>query len=224
MTGAADTPLDALLDDVAARARARALRLAMSALEHLLRQQSWARERLRTHAGRTVRIGIDAEPPPGMPRAELVATIDAQGLLRPAEPGTEPDVTLHLRPSVDALFDLLREGAPSATRHVRVEGDAALATTVGDLARELRWDAEEDLSRVTGDVAARRIGRLFEAGIAQLRDVGGRARGATERYVADDQRLLATGALARELAEAARVLDQRVAAVEARVGALRQPG
>ncbi|MCL4748031.1 MAG: hypothetical protein KJZ83_21865, partial [Burkholderiaceae bacterium] len=177
--------------------------------------------RLRAHAGRTIRIAIDAPPLPGLPRAELVATIDSKGLLRPAEPDVEPAVTLHLRPSVDAAFELLREGAHGATRHVRVEGDAALATTVGDLARELRWDAEEDLSRVTGDVAAHRIGRLVEAALAQFRDIGSRARGAAERYVADDQKLLATRALARELADATRSLDQRLSALESRAGALR---
>ena len=221
MNTGSDTPFAALLADVGARARERAAHLAMAALEHLLRQQSWARERLRVHAGRSILIVLDATPPGGLPRPELLATVDAQGLLKQADADAVPAVTLHIRPSVDAVFEMLREGPQSATRHVRIEGDAAFATTLGELARQLRWDAEEDLSRITGDVAARRIGRFVEGGASRLRDAGERARSAAERYVADDQRMLATRPLARELAAAVRALDERVATVEKSASALR---
>ncbi len=221
MNMSVDTPFSALLADLGGRARDRAAHVAMAALEHLLRQQSWARERLRAHAGRTIRVVLDTAVPGLLPRPELLATVDEEGLLKQADADAVPAVTLHIRPSVDAVFEMLREGPQSATRHVRIEGDAALATTLGELARQLRWDAEEDLSRITGDVAARRIGRLVEAGASRLRDAGERTRSAAERYVADDQRMLATRPFLRELAASVRALDERVAAVEARVGALR---
>ncbi|HEY5634971.1 MAG TPA: hypothetical protein VIT02_14550 [Burkholderiaceae bacterium] len=214
MSDAADTPFGALLADLGERARERAAALAMAALEHVLRQQSWARERLRAHAGCTIRVAIEAPVAGLLPPADLRATVDAQGFLRAAALDAQPGVTLHVRPSVDALFEALREGPESVARHVRVEGDAALAATVGELARHLRWDVEEDLSRVAGDVAARRVGRLVEAGAGQLRDAGGRAHGAARRYLADDQRMLATRPLAGELKAAVRALHERVSALE----------
>lgn len=217
MSDGPDTPFRALLAEFGERARERAAVLVMAGFEHLLRQQSWARERLRPHAGCTIRVAIESPAAGLLPPADLRATVDSQGLLRAAGPDDEPKVTLHVRPSVDALFEVLREGPESVTRHVRVEGDAALATTVGELARYLRWDVEEDLSRLVGDVAARRVGRLVQAGAGQLRDAGSRARGATRRYVADDQNMLATKPLASELKAAVRALDERVSALESRV-------
>ena len=42
-------------------------------------------------------------------------------------------------------------------RAVRIEGSAELAETLGFVIRNLRWDIEEDLSRLVGDIAAHRI-------------------------------------------------------------------
>jgi len=42
--------------------------------------------------------------------------------------------------------DVAEGGQAAAMRHVRIEGDAELANTVSTLARNLRWDAAEDLS------------------------------------------------------------------------------
>jgi ubiquinone biosynthesis protein UbiJ len=42
-------------------------------------------------------------------------------------------------------------------RAARIEGSAEFAEALGFVIRNLRWDAEEDLSRVVGDVAAHRL-------------------------------------------------------------------
>ena len=44
--------------------------------------------------------------------------------------------------------------ADAAMKNVRIEGDAELAQVLGQLAREVRWDAEDDLARLTGGAAA----------------------------------------------------------------------
>jgi ubiquinone biosynthesis protein UbiJ len=73
-----------------------------------------------------------------------------------------------------------------------VAGDASLAETVGLLARNLRWDFEEDLSRLMGDALAHRVGetvRGLERWRAQTAASWGGALGA---YVTEEQPLVAS--------------------------------
>lgn len=44
-------------------------------------------------------------------------------------------------------------------RAARIKGSAEFAEALGFVIRNLRWDAEEDLSRIVGDIAAHRIVR-----------------------------------------------------------------
>src|SRR5690606_33708537 len=53
---------------------------------------------------------------------------------------------------------VLRRGdTDEVTALLHIQGDAGLAQVVSELARGLRWDAEDDLARVVGDVAAVRL-------------------------------------------------------------------
>jgi len=214
------SPLSALIADVAARGQERALGLVLGAIEHLLRQQSWAREKLRMHAGLTVRLGVDAPPPPGLPPAELRATIDEEGQLRLAAADVPPAATLLLKPSADVLFTVLREGPDGLARHLRLDGDVALARTLGELARHLRWDAEEDLSRLTGDVLAHRIARFAGEGFGRLRELRARVESAAAQFVATDRHPLGTRRQLDAVRDGAIALDQRLSRLEARTARL----
>lgn len=123
-----------------------ASRTAAAAINHLLASAAWARARLQPYAGRTVHAQT-------LPFA-LALTLTAEGLWQAAAPEAVPDLTLRVTPPV-ALRLALRDAR--AWREVVFEGDAALARELGFLAEHLRWEAEEDLSRVVGDVAAHRI-------------------------------------------------------------------
>jgi len=164
------SPLQALLADAAGSAYQVAVSALAAALAHLLRQQAWARDKLRMHAGSVVRLGVDlpAPPPAGLPAPELRLRIDADGLVDTADPLAQPAATLLLRPSASAVSDFSRHGVEGLARHLRVEGDVMLAASLGELARHLRWDAEEDLSRVVGDIAAHRLAGWLRAGFARV--------------------------------------------------------
>ena len=71
-----------------------------------------------------------------------------------AVPAAVPDVTLRLTPGV--MLRLAARDA-SAWNNIAVEGDPQLAAALNHVARNLRWDVEEDLSRVFGDIAAHRM-------------------------------------------------------------------
>ncbi|NLD67764.1 MAG: hypothetical protein GX644_03015 [Limnobacter sp.] len=189
----------------------------IAGIDHLLEQNEWARTRLAPHVGRHVVIGVEGRPLPGLPDPRLVATIVEGGRLKVAE-GADPStaaVTMLLRPSLDAAFDLARDGARGLSRHLRLEGDVMLAAALGEIARHLRWDAVEDLSRLTGDVIAERIGRFASGTFAALRDAGSRLESNAARYLAvESGRLVDRGAL-ELFAQQLDSLERRIAALEA---------
>ncbi len=119
-------------------------------LNHVLRANSWARERLAPFAGRVVCID---NPPFSVNMA-----VTANGEIAEAAPAATPDVTVHLTPGL-TLRLLARD--LSVWQDIKVEGDAAFAAAINYVARNIRWDVEEDLSRVVGDIAAH---RMVEAG------------------------------------------------------------
>jgi ubiquinone biosynthesis protein UbiJ len=215
------SPAAALLGDVAWRAQDRAVRLLLAAIGHVLRQQPWARDKLRMHAGRAIRVGIDAAPAAGLPAPQLLASIDSQGYLQPADPGAEPAATLLLRPSADAMFGMIREGAQGLSRHLRVEGDVMLAATLGELAQHLRWDAEEDLSKLVGDALAHRLAQFGRLGFARAAELRGRVESSAARFADTDQQPLTTRRQLQALREGIAALDMQLQALEARAARLR---
>jgi ubiquinone biosynthesis protein UbiJ len=183
---------------------------ALSALNHVLRQQAWARDRLRAHVGRTVRIVVAT--PLGPVRAD--ARIAEQGTLEVAEIES-PTVTLSLTPSIDAVFGLLRDGPRGLTGHLKVEGDVMVAAAVGEIAQQLRWDVEEDLSRVFGDRVAHRMGETARQGARQADDLRGRVEtGLRQFLVQEDPQLVGREDL-RTLAQAVEGLEAILRRAEA---------
>lgn len=177
------SPLRALAADAAAQVHRAAVSALAAALGHLLRQQDWARQKLRMHAGATVRLGVVASGlPPGLPPAEVRLRIESDGLVALADDQDPPRATLLLEPSAALLADFSRQGVAGLSRHLRVDGDVMLAAALGELARDLRWEAEEDLSRVVGDVAAHRLAGWLRAALAGARErVAAQTGGPTAR-------------------------------------------
>ncbi len=119
--------------------------LYLAPINRLLRQNSWALERLRPFAGKVVRAEC-------FPVTMLLGITEAGEMA--AVPAAVPDVTLRLTPGV--MLRLAARDA-SAWNNIAVEGDPQLAAALNHVARNLRWDVEEDLSRVFGDIAAHRM-------------------------------------------------------------------
>lgn len=115
-------------------------------LNHLLKSASWARERLRPAAGKVVRFEL-------APFTVGYTLLDT-GEVADAPAAAVADATFTLTPGI-ALRML--GGDSDAWQKVAVTGDGALAREILYIAQNLKWDVEEDLSRVFGDVAAHRM-------------------------------------------------------------------
>jgi len=148
------------------------------ALNRLLEAEPWARERLAPFAGETVELR--APPLPALRFA-----IAQSGRLAP---GAQPSLTISVRP--DSLPALLR-GEEHFMRTVEIAGNAHLAQEVLHLARHLRWDFEEDLSKVFGDAAAHAMAGAVRSFAAWQVDAARRLGEGIMEYALEESRLLA---------------------------------
>ena len=116
-----------------------------SVLNHLLAQNAWARERLSPYAGKSFLLNLAP--------IDLHFTIAPQGDVASAA-ALPADVTLSISPTAFLRFALSRPRDPAL---IAVAGDQELGEVLRAVLSELSWEAEEDLSRVVGDVLAHRL-------------------------------------------------------------------
>jgi ubiquinone biosynthesis protein UbiJ len=152
-------------------------------VNHLLRQASWARDRLKPFSGKTARF--DCGP------FQVALTILANGEVEDTITADAPAAAFTLTPGL-ALRMLAAD--PNAWREVRVNGDAGFAQEIFYVVQHLRWDMAEDLSRIFGDIAAQRmvgIGKSLQQWGKQMGD--NLARSFAE-YWTEEQPLIANRA------------------------------
>jgi ubiquinone biosynthesis protein UbiJ len=181
-------------------------------VNHLLRSASWAREALERFAGRTVRVEL-------FPFSLSLTVLD-NGEVAVAAPDAVPAVTARLTPG---LMVRLAARDPAAWQDVEITGDTDFAAAIHHVARNLRWDVEEDLSRVFGDIAAHRMvetGRTLNRWGAQTLENTGRA---FAEYWTEEQPIIAGRRDLDEFNRAVDALRDDVARLEKRIGILSIP-
>ena len=98
---------------------------------------------LRQHAGKTVQLRL--------PLASATLIIQDDGGFSPAMPDTRADATLTPNPLAWLV------SSDPAARFVAGGEDMPLAKELAEILGKLRWDVEEDLSQVVGDIAAHKL-------------------------------------------------------------------
>jgi ubiquinone biosynthesis protein UbiJ len=181
-------------------------------MNRLLDRESWARERLARFAGETVELVPLPFPP-------LRVTILADGRLEAG--GETPGLVLKAGPG--ALLALPR-GEEELLRAVDVSGNARLAQEVASLARNLRLDIEEELSRVFGDVAAHRLAGAARSLAVWHADAVKRVTAAAADFFTDEARVLVRKDEQTGHARAVADLRDALARLEKRLDNLRRPG
>jgi ubiquinone biosynthesis protein UbiJ len=180
------------------------------ALNHLLGAEAWARDKLKPYAGQCVEFRA-----PPLPALRL-DVLDS-GLLANAAQDAAPNLVVTI--GAGALPAMVR-GEDALMREIGIEGNADLAGAVQHLFRHLRWDLEEDLSRVFGDVLAHRMvgeGRRFAA---WNREAAGKLAQNLAEYWIEEQPLLARPAEVRQFLTGVDQLRDDLARLDKRIGAL----
>ena len=156
-------------------------------LNQLLARESWARQRLARFAGQAVEFR-----PPLLPPLRLAIAQD--GLIE--EGGSEPVAVVTLQ---------------------GVSGSSPLADELRYFATHLRWEAEEELSKVVGDVAAERIAGAVRAfGHWQL-DAAQRVSEALADYATAERGVLVRRSELREFTAEVERLRAALARLEQRL-------
>lgn len=119
-------------------------------LNHVLMQEPQAQERLKRQAGKPVKLQW------GPVHLTLAAT--AAGLLERPDASAAPELTMTLTQT--SPFALAQSLVAGEKPGVDIQGDVQLAAEVAWLVDNVRWDVEEDLSRIVGDAAAHTLVRV----------------------------------------------------------------
>ncbi len=132
-------------------------------LNHVLMQEPEARARLARQTGhllqaswRSFTVRLSATP---------------AGLLEVAPPAGVPDLTLML--TQDSPWQLAQVLLRGEKPPVRIEGDVQFAAEINWLVDHVRWDLEEDLSRLIGDAPAHALGQAARGMVDALRQFTG---------------------------------------------------
>lgn len=181
------------------------------ALNRVLRDYPLAMQRLARHAGKR------ADFTSGVVRLRLRVTGD--GAVEPVGEGFEAsaDVAFEFAP---ADWPLLQKDRGAALGRVRFTGDSEFAQLIGELARELKWDAEADLSALIGDVAAHRVARGVRRALQWQSAARERLHDNLAEYLAEETGAFMRAGELEALTRAYETLRDDCARLEARIALL----
>lgn len=185
----------------------------LAVVNHVLAREAWATDRLKPFAGRRVCVRI-------APLPDLHLAVAPSGLLESASRDAAPDLTVTLKPG--ALPGLLARD-DRLMREAEISGDTDFAAALQFVFRNLRWDVEEDLSRVMGDAAAHRVAGAGRAFVAWQRDAAQRLGENVAEYLKEESQQLPRpgdvadfGRAVADARDAVERLDKRIARLEAK--------
>jgi ubiquinone biosynthesis protein UbiJ len=152
---------------------------ASAAINHLLAQEPWARLQLRLHAGKIACIDAGA--------VALRLRVTADGMVEAAPAEAPARVTIRVKLSDLPLIAQNRERAFS---YVQIEGDAEFANAISSLSQSLRWEAEHDLDKVVGPIAAVRLVSGAKAAFAAAKNSHQKLAENVAEFLLDEKQLL----------------------------------
>ena len=179
----------------------------IAALNHLLEKESWARERLAPFAHAIVELRAPPLPP-------VRLAITEPGLAQKDLSDAPCTLIMTLHP------EALMRGQEHFMRSIETAGDADLADAAMLLARHLRWDVEEELSRFVGDIAARRLAQGGRDLAAWQRDAAWRLAESLTDYFVEEQRMLVRRAELESFRAALGRLGGEIDQLERRIASL----
>ena len=120
-------------------------------LQHICSQNQWSKPYLLPFAGNNVQFNFV------LAKANIIILEDGSLAIAGDSEGetASPEANIYVPPSL-ALRILA--GDEAAKMQIKVEGDTHLATEFSKVLQNMRWDIEEDLSQVVGDITANKIG------------------------------------------------------------------
>ena len=129
-------------------------------VNHVLMQEPAATTRLKRQQNRTLQISWR--------QLQLSCRITPAGLLERTALQNSPDLSLHI--SQESPLAIVQGLAQGDKPTMQVQGDVMLAADINWLVDHVRWDMEEDLSRVFGDATAHHMAAFFKRIASAMRE------------------------------------------------------
>lgn len=171
-----------------------------------------ARHRLRAHHGKV----IAAQVGPVQTRMRITTEGEMELVGDSGAATSAPDADVSLTIPLSLLPGLATKEA-TALRQIEFTGDSELAATLSDIARNIEWDMEADLSRVVGDVAAHRIVDTAQRARAWQTDAGQRLTANVAEYLTEERRAFISTRELEDLAQQNEILRDDLARLDARL-------
>lgn len=149
-------------------------------LQHLLAQNVWAAPMLKPCAGKSVQLDFVL--------FKIALVILENGSLASAGETNVADAVITIPPSL--LPRLIAKDA-SAKLQIQVDGNTHLATTLAKVFDQMRWDYEDDLSKVVGDVPAYKLGEFARNSAGSIKQAAVNLAEMLTEYWQEEQPMLA---------------------------------
>jgi len=133
--------------------------LSTRVIQHLLAQNTWSAPLLQPFASQSAQLNFVL--------AKTSLVILENGSLAIAGDTSIPDATITISPGL--LLRLMAKDE-SARLQIKVNGDTHLATALAKLLSQIRWDYEDDLSKLVGDVPANKIGEFTRHSVSTVKE------------------------------------------------------
>jgi ubiquinone biosynthesis protein UbiJ len=149
-------------------------------LQHLISQNSWAHNLLQPFAGQSIQINISF--------ISTSLVILENGNIAIAGETNIPDATVTIPPSL--LLRLIAKDE-AANRQIKIEGDTLLVTELAKVFSNMRWDYEDDLSNLIGDVPANKIGAFARDAASSVKETSANLAEMLSEYWQEEMPLIA---------------------------------
>ena len=154
-------------------------------LQHLTNQNNWSRPHLQPFAGKVVQFNFT------LIKANLLILEDGSLAIAGDSYNNKsavPEASIHVPPSL-ALRLLAND--ENAKMQIKIGGDTQLAIEISKILQNMRWDMEEDLSKLTGDIAAHKIGEITRKTLSEAKKQSINLAEMLSEYWQEEQPLLA---------------------------------
>jgi ubiquinone biosynthesis protein UbiJ len=183
----------------------------LKAINHLIEQERWAHELLLPREGQSISIAL--------PIGDFQIAIQ-EGIF--VNEGNTNLSSVNLVITQEAIWTFLKEGKSGAMKFVKISGDIDFAADLNRLAVDLKWEVEEDLSKLVGDAPARRVvlesKKMFHQTQLAMNDL----KGGVRDYLVYEKNILVDSQQMNDFKSELRLLRDQLDRAEKKVNQLEQ--
>ncbi len=149
-------------------------------LQHLTAQNSWSKAHLLAFAGKAIQFDF------AIFKTNLIILED--GSLALGGETAAPEASIYAPPSL--MLRMLAKDE-SAKLEFKIMGDAHLAAEIAKILQNMRWDVEDDLSKLVGDIPATKLADFSRKTTQTIKETGTNLAEMLSEYLQEERPMIA---------------------------------